>query len=103
MELAGLCWGYRSWLGPSNQIIPHPEYLPRQCAWVRKGMDQRVAEFLQRRRGSESYASFGRKVGLSASTLFRLENCQQSITVQKLEQVLAKLKCTAMDVFPPGS
>jgi len=54
-------------------------------------MDQRVAELLQRRKGSESYASFGRKVGLSASTLFRLENCQQSITVQKLEQVLAKL------------
>ena len=80
-------------------------FCPRSAwpAWVRKGMDQRVVEFLQRRRGSESYASFGRKVGLSASTLFRLENCQQSITVQKLEQVLAKLKCTAMDVFSPGS
>jgi transcriptional regulator with XRE-family HTH domain len=66
-------------------------------------MDKRVAEFLQRRRGSESYVSFGRKVGLSASTLYRLENCEQSITVQKLEQVLTKLKCTAEDVFPPGS
>jgi transcriptional regulator with XRE-family HTH domain len=68
---------------------------------VRKGLDQQVALFLQRKRGSESYAAFGRKVGLSASTLFRLENRQQSITVQKLEQVLSRLKSTMGEVFPP--
>lgn len=70
---------------------------------MRKGLDQNVARFLQQRRGHESYASFGRKVGLSASTLFRLENGEQSITVQKLELVLSRLKCTVADVFPPGA
>jgi transcriptional regulator with XRE-family HTH domain len=69
---------------------------------VRKGLDHQVANFLRQKRGQESYAAFGRKVGLSGSTLFRLENGEQSITVQKLERVLSRLKCTMADVFPPN-
>ena len=69
---------------------------------MRKGLDHQVATFLRQKRGQESYAAFGRKVGLSGSTLFRLENGEQSITVQKLELVLSRLKCTMADVFPPN-
>lgn len=61
-----------------------------------------MANFLRKKRGEETYAAFGKKVGLSGSTLFRLENNQQSITVQKLEVVLSRLKCTMADVFPPN-
>jgi transcriptional regulator with XRE-family HTH domain len=61
-----------------------------------------VAIFLRRKRGLESYAAFGKKVGLSGSTVFRLENGDQSITVQKLDLILSRLKCTVADVFPPN-
>ena len=69
---------------------------------MRKGLNHQVATFLRGRRGDESYAAFGRRVGLSGSTLFRLENGEQSITMQKLELVLSRLKCTVADVFPPN-
>lgn len=47
-----------------------------------------------------TFVQFSRKTGVPASTLFRLENGQQSITLGKLELVLKRLKCTVRDVFP---
>jgi transcriptional regulator with XRE-family HTH domain len=94
-------WPYTLTHAQSKQIVPHPEYEARHDARVRKGLNKQVAAFLRVRRGDQTYASFGRKVGLSPSTLFRLENGEQSITIQKLEQVLARLRCTVRDVFPP--
>lgn len=67
-----------------------------------RGLDQQLALFLRKQRGKATFADFARKLGLSASTLYRLENGQQSITLQKLEQVLKRLKCSLDDVFPPG-
>jgi hypothetical protein len=46
-----------------------------------------------------TFAQFSRKTGLPASTLFRLENGQQSITLAKLEGVLKRLKKVPHDVF----
>jgi len=31
--------------------------------------------------------------------LFRLENCEQSITLGRLQQVMDRLKCSLEDVF----
>ena len=69
---------------------------------MRKGLDDQVAKFLRQKRGEETYVAFGRKVGISGSTLHRLEHCRQSITVQKLDLILSRLKCTITDVFPPN-
>lgn len=60
-----------------------------------------MAIFLRQKRGQQTYAAFGQKLGISGSTLHRLENGDQSITVQKLDQILSRLKCTIADVFPP--
>jgi transcriptional regulator with XRE-family HTH domain len=49
-----------------------------------------------------TFAQFSRKVGLPPSTVFRLENGQQSITLGKLEEVLDRLKCKITDVFEGG-
>jgi len=46
-----------------------------------------------------TYAQFSRKTGLPPSTIFRLENGQQSITLTKLHGVLRRLKVRARDVF----
>jgi hypothetical protein len=62
-------------------------------------LDQKLAIFLKKTRGEQSYADFSKKTGLTPSTLFRLENRQQSITLGRLEQVMAKLKVSLRDVF----
>ena len=53
----------------------------------------------RKQRGEMTFVQFSRKTGLPASTLFRLENAQQSITLGKLELVLKRLKCSTGDVF----
>jgi transcriptional regulator with XRE-family HTH domain len=62
-------------------------------------LDKQLGDFLRKRRGDLTYAAFGRKVGLPPSTLHRLENGTQSITLKKLAVVLKRLKSSARDVF----
>jgi transcriptional regulator with XRE-family HTH domain len=45
------------------------------------------------------YAEFSRKLGVTKSLLFRLQNGQQSITLQRLEEILKRLKCEVVDVL----
>ena len=47
-----------------------------------------------------TYAQFSNKVGLPPSTLHRLEMCQQSITLSRLELILKRLKCRVREIFP---
>jgi transcriptional regulator with XRE-family HTH domain len=63
-------------------------------------LDKKLAEFLKKQRGELSYAEFARKTGITASSLFRLENGQQSITLTRLHGLLKKLKVTMDEVFP---
>lgn len=62
-------------------------------------LDKKFAAFLKRKRGEMSYAQFSKMTGLPASTLFRLEHCQQSITLVRLEPVMKKLKVNITDIF----
>lgn len=48
-----------------------------------------------------TFADFSRKLGLPPSTLHRLEQCQQSITLRGLQQIMKRLKCGLRDIFPP--
>ena len=49
-----------------------------------------------------TFALFSKKVGLPPSTIFRLERCEQSITLGRLDTVMKKLKCSWQDVFGEG-
>ncbi|WP_211325624.1 helix-turn-helix domain-containing protein [Roseimicrobium gellanilyticum] len=62
-------------------------------------LDEKLATFLRKKRGKTTYAAFSRKIGLPASTIFRLEQCQQSITLGRLQTVLDRLRCTLDDIF----
>jgi predicted transcriptional regulator len=70
---------------------------------VASNLEKQLAQFLRKQRGDMTFVQFSRKVGLPPSTLFRLENGQQSITLGKMEQVLTRLKCKLTDVFKEGS
>lgn len=62
-------------------------------------LEKQLAEFLKKERGAMSYVVFSKKVGLTPSTLFRLENGQQSITLGRLQQVMDRLKVRLGDIF----
>ena len=62
-------------------------------------LDKKLAKFIREQRGELTFAQFSKKIGLPPSTVFRLENGQQSITLGRLQQVMTKLKCTLTDVF----
>lgn len=65
-----------------------------------ESLENQLARFLKERRGEQTYAQFSRKLGLPPSTLHRLEQGSQSITLRGLQQILRKLKCGLAEVFP---
>lgn len=62
-------------------------------------LDKKLAKFIREQRGELTFAQFSKKIGLPPSTIFRLENCAQSITLGRLQQIMKRLKCTLGDVF----
>lgn len=85
-----------------NPFIPHPECDVGQHWHVPSRLDEKLAQFLRQRRGVTTYTAFARKLGISASTLHRLENCQQSATLERVSQIMIRLKCDASDIFSSG-
>jgi len=63
-------------------------------------LDRQLAKFLRKARGSLSYADFAKKVGVSHTTLHRIERGEHHITLNKLETILNKLRLSLKDVFP---
>lgn len=61
---------------------------------------KRLALFLRGKRGDLTEREFARKVGLSKSTLSRLENQQQNATIHTLEHLCKVFRCEVGDLFP---
>ena len=59
----------------------------------------KLAGNLRLMRGKQSQDSFARKLAISQSTLGRIENQQQNITIDMLEQICKRLKCTPNDLI----
>lgn len=70
-----------------------------QNAIVAASMQKQLGEFLRKRRGDLSYPAFARKMGISSSSLHRMEMGEQNVTLKTLEFLLKRLKCTVNDVF----
>lgn len=62
-------------------------------------LDKQLARFIREQRGEMTFATFSKKIGLPPSTIHRLENGDQSITLGRLQLVSDRLKCTLADVF----
>ncbi len=65
-----------------------------------RNLDAQLAKFLRKQRGSLSYAQFSKRVGISYTTLHRIERGEHHLTLHKLETVLTKLKVRLSHVFP---
>jgi DNA-binding XRE family transcriptional regulator len=62
-------------------------------------LEKQLAKFLKEERGRQTYAAFAKKVGLPPSTLFRLENGEQSATLKVVKQVMDRLDAQLSDIF----
>ncbi|MDR0533034.1 MAG: helix-turn-helix transcriptional regulator [Verrucomicrobiales bacterium] len=62
-------------------------------------LDHKLAVFIRQKRADRTYAEFAHILGVTPSTVFRLEQRQQSITLRSLSKILERLKCTYKDVF----
>jgi transcriptional regulator with XRE-family HTH domain len=67
---------------------------------VRRNLDRQLAQFLRAKRGTLSYAAFSKRVGISYTTLHRIERGEHHLTLNKLETVLNRLKIRLKDIFP---
>lgn len=59
-----------------------------------------LAGYLRHQRGDLTIRDFARKVGVSSSSLQRLEQGEQNLTLDSLETLIKKLKVRLRDVFP---
>jgi transcriptional regulator with XRE-family HTH domain len=66
---------------------------------VGDSLERQLGRFLRERRSDMTYAEFSRRLGLPPSTLHRLENGDQSITLRGLQEIMKRLTCTLSDIF----
>ena len=67
---------------------------------VPRKLRTQLGTFLKQRRGELTYAQYARRIAISKSTLQRLEQAEQNITIDTLEHLFAKLSVHISDVFP---
>lgn len=63
-------------------------------------LDKQLAKFLHKAQGDLSFVKFAKKVGVSHTTLHRLQAGEHHLTLAKLETITDKLKVKLSDVFP---
>lgn len=59
----------------------------------------RLGQRLRELRGEQSQRAFARKLGISKSTLNRMEMGEQNVTLDTLDVLCARLKCDVGSLF----
>ena len=60
----------------------------------------RLATKLQELRGDTAQVQFAQKLGISKSSLNRMEMGEQNVSLKTLQILCRKLKCDVADLFP---
>lgn len=60
---------------------------------------KQLAKFLRKRRGDLTYKQFSLKVGISDSTLHRMEMAEQNVTLKTLDLLSSRLKCKVSEML----
>lgn len=60
----------------------------------------RLAAFIRERRGSMPQREFARRVGVAQSTIMRIENHEQNVTLDTLEQLCRAFRVDVDELFP---
>jgi DNA-binding Xre family transcriptional regulator len=67
---------------------------------VASNFAKQLGAFLHKKRGDMTYSQFSKKVGISDSTLQRLEMGEQNVTLKTLELLTKRLNCSMGEIFP---
>jgi len=73
--------------------------LSAHTAAMPASMQKQLGQYLRKRRGEMTLPAYARKLGISSSSLHRMEMGEQNVTLTTLERLLKRLKCNAADVF----
>jgi transcriptional regulator with XRE-family HTH domain len=66
---------------------------------VAQDLAKQLGKFLKRQRGGLTYQQFAKRLGLSDSTVHRLELGEQNVTLKTLEQIIKRLRCRVSEIF----
>ena len=61
--------------------------------------ERQLADYLRKARGEETFRVFAKKLGISASSLQRLEQAEQNVTLRTVRQITRKLRVSLRDIF----
>ena len=73
--------------------------LTAQTAEVAASLRKQLGQYLRKRRGEMTLPAYARKLGVSSSSLHRMELAEQNVTLKTLEHLLKRLECSLTDVF----
>ncbi len=62
-------------------------------------LQKQLGRYLRKKRGELTLPVYARKLGISSSSLHRMEMGEQNVTLKTLEQLLKRLNCRIADVF----
>lgn len=62
---------------------------------------QRLARFVKEKRGKTPQRVFARRIGVAQSTIMRIENEDQNVTLDTLESLCQAFHAEIADLFPP--
>ena len=62
-------------------------------------VQKQLGQYLRQRRGEMTLPAFARKLGISSSSLHRMERGEQDVTLKTLKLLLKRLKCKTSDMF----
>ncbi len=66
---------------------------------AQKRLREILAEAIRTRRGDRSQRSFARTLGVSKTTLLRIEMADQNVTIDTLETICRRLRCSVADLL----
>ena len=61
---------------------------------------ERLARFIREKRGDIPQREFARKIGVAQSTIMRIENLDQNVTIKTLENLCRAFHVDIGDLFP---
>lgn len=59
-----------------------------------------LAREIRQRRGDLSQRDFAQKIGVAQSTVMRIENESQNVTIDTLEHLCKRFKCSLTELIP---
>ena len=62
-------------------------------------LSSQLAKTIKKRRGEMSQRAFAKRIGVSSTTIRRMENEEQNVTIKTLQHLMKIFRCSIEDLF----